>query len=95
MKTLIIAALLAAAPMTAFAETDTPLFGNDGDNICVEHDRGREWMNAAWENRGEFEMGNVTYTGWTEYGSARGMSTYKAYVKIANGRIIPMLCQLP
>jgi hypothetical protein len=94
MKTLIIAALLAAAPMTATADTDTPLFGNDGNNFCVEYDRGHMWMNAAWENRGDYEMGPVTYTGWTEYGTTRVMSTYKAYVKIAGGRIVPMLCQL-
>jgi hypothetical protein len=93
MKTLIIAALLAAAPMTAFAANDLPEFGNDGANICAEHDRARTWMNAAWENRGEFDMGNVTYTGWTEHGSTRVMITYEAYVKTANGRIVPMLCQ--
>ena len=95
MKTLIIAALLAAAPMTAFAADNLPKFGNDGANICADHDRARTWMNAAWERRSEFEKGNVTYTAWTEYGSTRAMITYKAYVKTANGRIIPMLCQLP
>jgi hypothetical protein len=92
MKTFIIAMFLATTPVTAFAEADSPKFGNDGNNFCAEHDRARTWMNAGWENRGKFDMGNQTYTGWTEYGTTRVAITYRAYVKIDNGRIIPMLC---
>jgi hypothetical protein len=91
MKAVITAILLALAVTPAVA---SPEFGNDGDNLCVEYNRGHMWMNAAWESRGEFKQGRKMYTAWTKYGSTDVMITYKEFVKTFEGRIIPMLCQV-
>jgi hypothetical protein len=92
MKRLLFALLLSIG-LPASVGADSLIFGNDGANLCVTSTQGLAWMHQSWERRAVFIDNQIPHTVWARPNSTQVMITYLAFVKIFEGRLLPMLCQ--